>query len=500
MSRRKQTANTNEEQDRDLIRHIHNLGLATVEDYREWCAQNGFSRKLRKGQKLRSRERSLVRERQLREKLDRKKKESRNLVGTITEICELRIGEHDVTQPHLRRLCGLLRPTGGHHFERQPDRRALLRILSHLLHCRARFFDSSQVISEHGAAAGNTYLEALATVSAFRRFWKRPVEDWKPRSHNARRQFASLLRHLFVEYEMPAFMDAVWFLDRTEQAAEMRRWYLAIARGQNIRNCKLPIHYTKKMAHHFMHAPRNVNLHQALRWGQILGIGGDERLARAIFATRLVENFDHDEFWITVIRWFVRHPLLDRTHVGPIVDYLHWQRFGQEIACVDGVRQLAPPLQPNLTMQGRTPESLLRRVNEWHRTLANDNTRQVRAWNPAGIAEFEFVEGSRKSDNQKRWTIRELLSNRSLIAEGRQLKHCVASYAATCARGHCSIWTMEVDSSEDGFRKLLTVEVRNHTRSICQARGKANRAPTGKELEVLRRWAAKSGLTLASYL
>src|SRR5690606_27946337 len=193
---------------------------------------------------------------------------------------------------------------------------------------------------------------------------------------------------------------------------------------------------------------------------------------------RLVESFQHDEFWTSVLRWFIANPMLDREHVGPIIDYLHHQRFVPEIAVrAPGQERETLPPQPNLSMNGRVADSLLRRVNEWHRRLANDNTQQLRQWQPSGISGFEGVAGSLDSQNFKRWTIRELLSSKALIAEGRQMKHCVATYAGSCARAHSSIWSVEVETRE-GTAKMLTVEARNNTRSISQARGKANRLPT----------------------
>ncbi|PHQ34964.1 PcfJ domain-containing protein [Rhodopirellula bahusiensis] len=150
-------------------------------------------------------------------------------------------------------------------------------------------------------------------------------------------------------------------------------------------------------------------------------------------------------------------------------------------------------------MKGRTPESLLRRVDEWHRKLATDNTQQMRQWQPSGIESFELKEGSLDKPNYRCWTIRELLSSKALVAEGRQLKHCVATYASSCARGRCSIWTVEIESY-DGIVKSLTVEVQNGSRLITQARGKANRLPTDKEKHVLCRWASKAGLKLANYV
>ncbi len=488
---RKNALTTNAEPDHELINHIRDLCLGSVDEYRDWCARNGFSRKLKKHWKYRCRERFFFKQAAAENRLKQKQSEKRNSIQTLTNICEGRLCEFDVTQAHLQRLCHFLRYTGPQ-LKRRVNGKTLLRLLSHLHQCRAKVFGSSPVITDLGDLPGNTFIEALALISVHSHAWLRPVEAWKPRSHSAQRQFASLLRHLFVQYDMPAFFDSIWFLQPTKETAKQVEWYLFVGKGQNIRNCELPLPMTKKMAHHFMHAPKDVSVNQALRWGQILGLGGDERLARAIFGTRLVENFKDEEFWVTVIRWFAAHPMLDRTHVGPIIDYLYAQRFETQIGH-------EAPQQPNLTMKGRSPASLLRQVNEWHRRLANDNTQQLRQWNPSGIQGFEFLEGSQKNNTLKCWTIRELLSSKSLFAEGRQLKHCVATYASSCARGHCSIWTMEVESCE-GFKKLITIEVSKVGNLICQARGKANRLPNEKEKNIIRRWAETAGLKVSSYI
>lgn len=500
MKRRKKTTQA-EEPDQELLKHINDLGFQTVETYRSWCGENGFSKKLNKHWKQRCRERLFAQRVIVHQRLSQKKREKRSFSEVLVGICEGKLSQNDVTQPHLKRLCEAVCTKQASTPEPQVSRKSLIRLLVQLHQCRAKLFDGSPVVATLGQMPGNTFIEALALTACHAGSWLRPVEDWQPRTHSARKQFVSLLRHLFVQHDdMPLFFDAVWFSGRTKDAAERRSWYLHVGRGQNIRHCNLPVPYTKKMAHHFMKAPSDVTVDQALRWGQVLGLGGDEQLAKAIFGTRLTEGYRDDIFWTTVIRWFISNAMLDRAHVGPIIDYLHHQRFVPEIvAFVPGRRDEASPSQPNLSMKGRTPESLLRQVNQWHRKLASDNTQQMRQWQPSGIESFEFVEGSLEKPNFKCWTIRELLSSKALVAEGRQLKHCVATYASSCARGHCSIWTVEVESYE-GIVKSLTVEVRSGMRLISQVRGKANRLPTDKEKNVLCRWAATAGLKLANYI
>lgn len=497
--------------ERELLLHIENLGLASVEGYQEWCLNNGFSQKLKKTWTQRSREKYFLKGEIAQQRLKRQKREKRNHASVLLEICRGEISEDQLSQFHLRNLCQIVRPSSKAKLERKADQAALTHLFEHLFRRRAKLFDGSPAIASLGLMAGNTYVEALARIACYASFWIRPVEKWKPTSHNAAKQFASLLRHLLVRYDdMPLFFDTVWFTGSDQAAVDRRKWYLHVGEGRNIRECDLPIPLTKKMAHHFMHAPQDLTIDQALRWGQIHGLGGDEQLTRAIFETRLAESFEHDEFWSTVLRWFILHPMLDRAHVGPIVDYLHFQRFMPAPALAnDRAAGRCRPPQPNLTMSGRTPESLLARVASWHRMLADERRRQIQGWNlidiqkltwsPTGIKGLEFMEGSHDNKTYRYWSIRELLSGTTLAEEGRRMKHCVASYAGSCVRGTCSIWTMEVDSSS-GSEKVLTLEVTNASRQIRQARGKLNRLPTEKERSILMRWAETAGLRLASYI
>jgi hypothetical protein len=191
--------------------------------------------------------------------------------------------------------------------------------------------------------------------------------------------------------------------------------------------------------------------------------------------------------------------MLDPVHVGPIIDYIRQQRFdSQDVFVAPGVVERRGPTQPNFTMKGRTPVSLLRQVASWHRMLAKTEQPKV-DWPRSGIDAFEFVEGAERGGNLKIWTITELLSTMALVAEGRKMKHCVATYARSCANGACSIWTLEVETFE-GRSKLLTIEVRTDTKMICQVRGKCNALAAEKHRGILRRWAEQAGLQLASYV
>jgi len=188
--------------------------------------------------------------------------------------------------------------------------------------------------------------------------------------------------------------------------------------------------------------------------------------------------------------------MLDRSHVGPIIDYIYAQKFEvRECVTAPGVVEYIKPQQPNLSMRGRTPEALLKQVDRWHGNLAKSKDAQNYFFKKSGLAEFRQKTGE---DKQHIWRIRELLSGAELIKEGREMQHCVASYARRCAAGSCSIWAMEYVSSK-GIEKHQTIEV-TRLKQIVQSRGKRNRYPTKSELSIIKKWAQTVGLSISPYV
>jgi hypothetical protein len=491
---RKPKKDCTDEPDPDLLMHIRSLGLSTVQDYLGWCAQHGFSRRTNKHWRLRLKERSYANRASAEARLAQKKQEVRKPEKIIERIFNDDLQEAEITQPHLKAVCRACKSAQ----ESRRTRIAYYNLLQHVSAC-SDLVSGQPVIAQFGWQVGNTFVDGLLALARHARRWIRLPSVWKAQTHNARRQFSSLARHLLAEWPVPAFMDSVWFLGNGRGAVQQQEWFLHVGSGQNIRTADLPLPYTKRMAHHFMQAPADFTVEAALRWGQIHGLGGSERLVRALIGTRLGTGFEHDHFWITVLQFFIANPMLDLAHIGPIIDYIEQQRFvSQDVFVAPGVIERRGPAQPNFTMKGRTPTSLLRQVEAWHRTLAK--TEQPKAeWPRSGIAPFEFIEGAERGGNLKIWTITELLSTKALVAEGRKMKHCVATYAHSCGSGACSIWTLEVQTF-DGCAKILTVEVQNAARLICQARGKCNTLPGEKHRGILRRWAEQAGLTLAKYV
>lgn len=336
----------------------------------------------------------------------------------------------------------------------------------------------------------------LLNLALHRADWLRPVETWAPPPGNPWPLFRSLAQHLFANYPVPACLISVWLKPPSKEACRQQGWFKHLGLGGSLRTADLPIPLTRAMAHCFGQAPAHFSVEAGLRWAQVRGLGGPPSLARAVAATRLGKEFQHEDFWLTVLQFLVNHPKLDPGHVGPIVDFLHHQRFVPQEVFVGGVLVRQRPPRPDYSIKGRTVQSLLRQVEEWHKHLGKECRKPARVWGRSKIREFEVVEGCAQEQNMRRWTIRELLTSQELLAEGRALRHCVASYAAECAWRHTSIWSLRLEN-DTGERRVLTIEVDPATRTICQVRGKANRPPKERERGVLHRWVKREGLRMA---
>jgi hypothetical protein len=272
-------------------------------------------------------------------------------------------------------------------------------------------------------------------------------------------------------------------------------WWLHVASGQNLRTAEgLPFPLTKKAAHHALEAPGDLPVAAALRWGQVLALGGDARAARGVLATRLGRELgQQEEFWETVLRWFVQHPLLDPAQYGPIVDYVREQRFvvapGQ-----------ATPAQPNLRMKDRDPAALLRAVDTWHARLGRSRPGTPRSWAPHPRV-HEWSRSEKLRDGREvEHVIVQLLTSDDLVAEGRRMSHCVASYAGSCARGDLSIWSLRRIDPDGTWTPLVTIELDHRRNEVVQAKAAYNEPPTRAAWALVERWLREHRLAVSRWV
>lgn len=454
--------------------HAERLDLNTLDAYRLWCTEHGFSIALNKSVIQMASEVAYQRRHRAEARIKQHSKES----GLVFQLHRFHKANPEITaiaDPVLRELANGFRLT------KNRDE-----LLSTLLTIEQR---SKLLLSA-------VHAKAVVACQKHCQHWVRDLNNWQPRTRSASRQASSLIRHCFAIYDVPAFMDNAWLSGKDIQ----QRWFIHLGRGQNIRTADLPVKLTKAMAHHFVSAPGHYDAYAAIRWGQVMSIGGNSSLAHAFNQTRLNEDFRDDHFWQRVIQFFVENPMLDIVHVQPIVDYIWNQKYEPQVIFVErGVAQEIAPPHPNFSMQGRSAHTLLRQVEQWHDRLGREIQGGDYQWRKSLIRDFKYSEGSKENGHRCEWAIYELLSSKELVAEGRVQGHCVASYAQSCFRGKTSIWTMDYADSAK-IIKHLTIELRMNDYMVCQIRGVKNRCASDAEMRIVNRWMVRENLKLSRFL
>jgi len=221
-----------------------------------------------------------------------------------------------------------------------------------------------------------------------------------------------------------------------------------------------------------------------LRRAQITALCDDIGAGRAwsISADERIMGRDHADFWTGIIHFLLNNPMLERSYIGPLIDYIHHTKFEERrIPQPDGSVRIAPPEHPRFAIKARGISKLVREVDAWHEQLTGEEYDHVQEWEPSGIGGFTLSEDNEKLGARIHWTIQELGNSALLQVEGRVLHHCVGSYAKRCIAGENSIWSVryKTDDEEAEQRHVLTIAVDNKKRKVTQARGKFNLQPHG---------------------
>ncbi len=362
-----------------------------------------------------------------------------------------------------------------------------------LLHCvrsRAARLLEAPVVNGHHLG-----VEALVNLCRFGTWHIRPAADWSGTTSSWRLAVSWLAHHLVCKYEVPVFLSSSWY--STDAAADKKRgWFVEHARGASFRSLNLPIVMTRKMEHLFLASRDHLPIEQAIRRAELLGLGAPAKFVQAVLSTQLATDLSNGEFWRTVWIFLIANAsIVDPPQIGPMIDFIQAIRHDRvAMETPDGMVELDPP-QPAFSIKGRTVQSILRLMQDWHRSLGVGSAGL--AWTPSPFEPMLLEEPSQDaSAPPRRWQMMELTSSTQLRTEGAALHHCVASYADRCYRGKSRIWSLRFRRGAK-VQRVLTIEIDPKRRAVVQARGWANRAASGKPLRLLQHWAARERLQLA---
>jgi hypothetical protein len=362
-----------------------------------------------------------------------------------------------------------------------------------LLHCvrtRAVRVLAAPVVDGHHCG-----VEALVNLARFATAHVRSGAAWPGSDSSWRRAIASLAQHLIGTYAVPPFLAAAWYATDDAYGERKRQWFVAHASGASFRSLDLPMRMTRKMEHNFLNTQDHVGIEYGMRRSELIGLGATEELAQAVLATRLATDLGNGDFWRTVWLFLITNArTIDLAHVGPIIDFIQAVRHERvAVETTEGIVLRNPP-QPSFSMKGRTVQSMLRLMREWHRDLGLGNGGLT--WAPSSIAPL-VIEEPRQDPSAPpvTWHMTELTNGAQLRTEGTALHHCVASNADRCWRGVSRIWSLRLRRGET-VRHVLTIEVDIRKRAVVQARGWGNRRASGKPLRLLQDWTVRENLRL----
>jgi hypothetical protein len=238
----------------------------------------------------------------------------------------------------------------------------------------------------------------------------------------------------------------------------------------------------------------HVGIEHAIRRAELLGLGAQDELVEAVLATRLATDLTNGEFWRTAwVFLIVDSHAIEPAQVGPIIDFLHSMRHERVAGDTAGGVVMREPPQPDFLLRGRTPGSLLRLVEAWHRGLGV--VTGGLSWMPSKQRPMVVEVLHEPSVPASSWVLTELTNSEQLRVEGAALRHCVASYAQRCWRGTSRIWSLRLNSDSKS-RSVVTIEIDQRRHAIVQARGFRNRPASGRVFQLLQTWAAREDLRL----
>ena len=270
------------------------------------------------------------------------------------------------------------------------------------------------------------YMYGIVNLACHKVYWTKNPDLWKPQSKNCEKQFFELVHYLLSKYSVPKFLEKCWLQEPNPKNKLHQEWFINLGLGENIRKQKeLPMVLTSRMAHEFTNAPSNITIDNAFRWAQMKAEGADQRQIYAILNTPLDKILTtNEEFWVSVIRFFINNPMLDPNQYRNIFDYIQYVKYEDRGFMYENDERIhLGPEQPNFSMHRRDPNALLRAIEGWHKDVNRNIDKKLSnvSWGACDIVPWAHKSG--KDQDEVIWSIKELLCDRELAIEGAEMHH-----------------------------------------------------------------------------
>jgi len=346
------------------------------------------------------------------------------------------------------------------------------------------------------------YAYVIGWICLFSPFWVRDPNTWSPNSKN------SLCDHLFVLYERPKFMNLFYSYGGH---FKWLCWLILIGQGGSLKKAGKIFNWkiNSKFQYYLMKVPPfNEIIERPIIFGyydyndeiyyefdyiihscmyaEVLRLGGSKndfiRLLRnevfIIDPTEISNSDDFFKFWQDTVLWHIKHSseISDKDSEK----ILEWAMHEYTEAENDRRKFLWKKQHVNTVLQKSTEYQIKYFRKSYYKARYNC------FWKSHDI-NYEFTEGP-----NNHWSFTEILSSFGLQNEGKMMNHCVYGRESLCMSGKSAIVSVKYN-----FNRCLTVEINPRTLFIKEAKGRKNRAPSAKEIEILCIWIQKLKSTSA---
>ena len=327
-------------------------------------------------------------------------------------------------------------------------------------------------------------------IRAFSPFWIRPISSWQaPEGNDRKKSLISLLDHLFVKYPVPDVFYSHWLEDSLHVSSSLK-WaciFILIGQGASLTRAAKVFkwHMPGKFIHYLYTTPAGYSINEACTRAEVLRLGGSDTEFRRLrechgYVLDTTDNIYHDglnqvrstamSFWRSTVSWLIRHrdALNDQMSRHILVWALHMHSEAEQRGT-------------EFSWRGRS----LARVHELAQEYSSGLARPIRqtpetlkqVWPSKGL-DWQY-----QDKHKRKWSICEITSAQELYAEGRSMRHCVASYINSCINQSAAVFSLSLD----GIRKL-TIGINPVSRKVMQAKGEYNRDATHEEDLIIKKW------------